>query len=220
MIKIILLLSILSSFAFSFEIAKSTTFTKNLKAELMHNTIGASIRNANNVLISKLFKEVIQISKDAKICTNGSYSIYPNYSYTKDKNNQSKQVFNGYNGRVNFDCKFEDIKQLDSMIEKMEKVSSNKRGLKLTINPIKWIVKDSTAKIAKDDLELMALKYIYAYQNYLSKVYQKQCDVKKVSLENNKNNMPIQISKKSSFSEPIKSDLVVNYRASYLFECK
>ena len=75
----------------------------------------------------------------------------------------------------------------------------------------------------------MALKYIYAYQNYLSKVYEKQCSTKKVSLGNNSSTVPMrrnlqkqamQLSQSMEMAEPIKSDFVVKYNASYVFECK
>ena len=111
----------------------------------------------------------------------------------------------------------------------MDKITPKKDTLKLTINPIRWIVKDSSSKAAKDELELMALKYIYAYQTYLSKVYEKQCTTKKVSLANNSNTVPItrnlqkqsmQLSQSMEMTEPIKSDFIVRYNASYVFECK
>ena len=227
MIKVILTLSLIHSILFSFEISKNMTFSKELRPTIMSSTITAIIKDKDKLKIQELFKEVIKISSDEKICTDGSYSISPHYKYIRKKDGLSENIFDGYTGRINFECKFKDTKKIDNIISKMDKVSSKKDKLKLTLNPISWILEEEISKKEIDKLELEALNYTKSYTRYLSDIYSKKCAVKRVDLYNSSNirlrSMPredMAMMKNSITTEPINKDLTLKYSAAYLFSCE
>jgi len=227
MLKIIFLLSFVYSMLLSFEISKNMTFDKKLKPTIMSSSITASMQDIDKIKIQKLFKEAIEISTNKNICTNGSYIISPEYKYIRLKDGLTNKTFNGYTGNIRFDCKFKDTKKIDNIISKMDNISSQKDKLKLTLNPIVWILEENISKEESNKLELKALRYANDYSKYLSDGYSKKCTIKKIDLHGTPNisrprplyGAEISMARESISTKPINSELTLKYNASYLFSC-
>lgn len=215
--KIILSLILIYSITSAFEVQKSNTFLKNLEPTKMTTSIIANMEDESKSNIQNVFREAIEASKSENICTNGSYTISPKYTYDKQT-----RTFAGYRGNITFKCKFENTKKLDDVITNLDSITSKKDKLKLTINPIKWIVKKEIVEKTNKELELKALLYAKSYQEFLSGVYNTQCFIKKVSL-NPANTLyhpaPMMRASQTITTAPIKSEHTIRYSASYEFEC-
>ncbi len=219
--KIIFLAAISVSLLNAFEIHKSNEFTKEVEPTKMSMSILASIDDKSQSKIQSVFKRAILGSQSEKICTNGSYRISPRYTYK-----QQKRTFIGYQGSITFTCEFTDSTKLDRVISKLDSINQEKDKLKLTLNPIKWIVDRNTVKQTNKILELEALNYAKTYNEYLTEVYETTCSIKEVSL--NAPSRPNRIvpvyamarDMKSETTKPIKSNHTLKYSASYKFECK
>lgn len=218
--KMIFLLLAGFSLSNAFEVHKSNEFTKEIEPNVMSTSIAASVEDKSKAQIQKIFKKAIEESKSENICTNGSYRISPNYRYV-----EQKRLFLGYRGDIVFECEFEDTKKFDTVISKLDKASNEKDKLKLTINPIQWIVDKKRRKQIKDELELEALYYAKNYKSFLSNVYAKECAIKEVSLNTSQRFVDqervymMQSDAKSRTTAPIKKNHTIGYNASYKFEC-
>ena len=218
--KITVLLILILSLSEAFEIQKSNEFIKEVEPTMMSTSITAMVEDESKLEIQKIFEKAIQCSKEQKICTNGSYRISPSYSYV-DK----KRVFLGYRGSIAFDCKFQDSKKLDSVISKLDSVSGKEDKLKLTINPIRWIVEKKTYEEIDKELELKALYYAKEYKSFLSTIYASECKIKEIFLNsanrfiNQERAYHVMGDAKSQTTPPIKSTHIIKYSASYKFEC-
>lgn len=219
--KTLFLIPLIFSLTSAFEVHKSNEFTKEVEPTKMSTSIMATIDDSVKLNIQRVFNKAIEGSKSEEICTNGSYRISPRYVY-----NKQKRSFVGYQGNISFKCEFEDSKRLDKVISKLDKISNKIDKLKLTINPISWIVDKKIMKQTSKELELEALHYAKSYKEFLSKEYETECKIKEVSL--NSGNSPVypvarhsmMSEMKSQTTEPIKSNHIIRYGASYKFECE
>lgn len=229
MFRLILATTLIITGVFGFEVEKHAIFTKNITPSLMSASFSATMKANDKSKINKAFKKAIDIAKKNNVCKNGSYRIYPAYSYTRDKNGKNIRVFDGYSGNIHFECKFTDTKIFDKILDNIEKSSSRKNTLKLSINPIRWVLQKDVEQKGYDELELMALRYPAKYEQFLSQVYQKRCLRKKITLLDKNNPVSIaptlrkqtmRLTQNDSIAKPIKSDFTLRYNASYIFECK
>ncbi|MCW8955076.1 MAG: SIMPL domain-containing protein [Sulfurimonas sp.] len=218
--NIILLLSMIFSLSNAFEVHKSSEFVKKVEPTKMSTSITAMVEDTNKLKIQKIFKKAIKNTASEGICANGSYRISPMYEYKK-----SKRIFSGYQGSIIFTCDFTDSKKLDNVIDNLERATVEKDKLKLTINPISWIVEKQALKQVNKELELEALNYAKSYKSFLSDVYEVTCKIKEVLLNPlNSPQYPIALRSMmresgSQTTQPIKSEHTIKYSASYKFEC-
>lgn len=218
--KSIFLLLMCLSLLNAFEVNKSQEFVKDVEPDIMSTSISATVEDKDKLEIQKIFEKAIEESKSQTTCTNGSYRISPNYSYS-----EQKRVFLGYRGDIQFECKFKDTKNLDFVISKLDSAASQKDKVKLTINPIKWTVDEQTHKEADKELELKALHFAKEYRDFLSGVYLGECKIKEVSLNstnyftNQERVYAMAEVAKSQTTPPIKNTHTIKYNASYKFEC-
>lgn len=218
--NIILLLSMIFSLSSAFEVHKSSEFTKEVEPTKMSTSITAIVEDANKLKIQRIFQKAIESADSEDICTNGSYRISPRYEY---KNRT--RTFSGYQGRMVFKCDFHDSKKLDNVINKLDRATVEKDKLKLTMNPISWIVEKETIKQVNKELELEALSYAKSYKSFLSDVYEVGCKIKEVSLNSSSRpQYPVPLhgmmrESGSQTTKPIKSDHTLKYSASYKFKC-
>mgnify|MGYP002712041159 CR=1 FL=1 len=205
----------------AFEIQKHGEFVKEIEPDIMSTSIRAVFEDKNKLEIQNVFEKAIKETKNENICTNGSYRISPNYDYI-DK----KRVFSGYRGEILFECKFQDSKKLDLVISKLDEADDKRGRLKLTLNPIRWIVDEKVQMQADKELELKALYYAKEYRTFLSGVYASKCKIKEVLLNNaniftnNQREYATTADIRSKTTAPIKSTHIIKYSASYKFECR
>lgn len=218
--NIILVLIVTFSFLNAFEVNKSKEFSKEIEPTKMSTTIVANMIAKDKLKIQRAFKKAINISDKAKICTNGSYRISPEYSYK----NQDR-VFIGYQGNIRFKCEFQDTKRFDTIISKLDRITREKDKLKLTINPIQWIIAKKVIEKTNQELELQALYFAKSYKKFLANVYTQKCKIKEVSLNQmthptyQRSNYNSMAKVSSVTTKPIKSNQIIKYSASYKFEC-
>lgn len=218
--NILLILIVSVSFLNAFEVHKNKEFSKEIEPTKMSTTIVANMIDKDKLSIQRAFKKAINISNKAEICVNGSYGISPEYSYK----NQEK-TFIGYNGNISFKCEFQNTKKFDAIISKLDRIVRKKDKLKLTINPIQWIIGKQTIEKTNQELELEALNFANSYKKFLANVYTQKCNIKEVSL----NQMAYPIYQRTNYkgmaksssvtTQPIKSNQNLKYSASYKFEC-
>lgn len=218
--NIFLILIVTFNLSNAFEVHKSKEFYKEIEPTKMGTSIVLNMIDKDKLIIQKAFKEAIDISNKAQICTNGSYRISPKYRY-KDQD----RVFVGYQGNLTFKCEFQDTIVFDKINSKLDEITIKKDALKLTINPIQWVIHKKVIEQTNEELELQALHFAKSYTKFLASVYAQQCKIKEVSLNQitrpiyQRSNYKSMAESASITTEPIKSNQTIKYSASYKFEC-
>jgi len=224
--KVIIILSFGFIFLNAFEVQKNKTFEKDVEPTVMITSISAQIKDKDKLNIQNIFKEAIETSKLGNICTNGAYRISPSYEYIQNNyDRNSKRIFTGYNGNINFTCEFKDTKKLDLVISNLDKITKDDK-LKITLNEISWTIDKKTNEDTIEELEIYALKYANTYSDFLTKLYKNTCGIKEIKLNAHNYSSPIPLVRsesigfaKSHSTAPIKSDLTLKYSANYAFKC-
>ncbi|MDA7817889.1 SIMPL domain-containing protein [Sulfurimonas sp.] len=206
---------------FAFEVHKTKEFSLEVEPTKMSTSIVANIYDADKINIQDIFHEAIEGSKREGICTNGSYRISPRYVY-----NKQVRTFVGYQGNITFTCEFEDSEKLDNVISHLNSLNNKQEILKLTINPILWIVQEEVVKEKNKVLELQALNFSKDYRKFLSDEYESTCKIQEVVL--NPQNRPIHpmprhalmSESKSRTTKPINTNHTLKFSAFYKFECE
>lgn len=221
-----LLLPILS---FSYELEFSKSFSQVVNPDLLTTNININIEkkdeNKINMDIEK-FNDFIKENKNI-IIKNGSYNLSPKYKYY-----DNKQEFVGYVGSLRYTAESKDAKELNAFLNELIalKDKSKSDDVKLNISNISWRISDEVQNQKFDELRLESIKWVESYAKELSSSLAKNCETKKININEVNGIMPIYARNEMALSStmskvvadvaPISSEQTITVNPYFLLECK
>ena len=169
-------------FAGDMEIKDRIIENKMVKPDIMTSsfTINAIDKNFTNVV--KIMEDFVNLAKEYKnICSDTRYYITPNYKYNKD----NKRSFLYYSGEINIKCKFNNVNEYETLINRANKKVNSFKEIYITLRRINWIVSEKlfekVVKKLKQNLILTALKNATIFSETIGK----KCKLKEVNYSGN-----------------------------------
>lgn len=174
--KLIKLSTILPIMAFSFDVE----FNKNFTVELPHNTLGAYLKVAitddSEASVSQRLEEFNkEIKGNKKVQKSlGTFTVRPEYRHSSNT-----PKITGYVGELRYKIDSQDASDINEFISKVIELKNN-RDTTVSVNNLKWSLKDSTYKAVLEDLRLKAIIWGQNYAKTLSKEINKDCNIKNI----------------------------------------
>ena len=204
------------SLLFALEIKENKLFNKSITPEKMVTSF--SVEKVS-LFINEIESSLSAISekvKESNICSGGTYSIVPVYSYQ----NRTKE-FENYKGVMNFNCTFSKIQDFDLLMN-----SFSLEDEKLSLSPINWHVGKKESEAVKEELKKGALQYsILKAAKLSSHLGSYKCEPKEIIFNDRRNQpyprnlMYAQSSMEKASIEPIKEDQKISLNVDFSYEC-
>lgn len=224
----VLILVSMGVFGEDLQISQSESVSYALIPNEMVTSFGFTKEDKNVNTILKSFEalntQIKAFSKDnADIkCEGGSNNIYPQYQYSNNKS-----IFVGYQGSVNFSCRFKEVKTYNALMN-----ISFLTNEKISLSPIQWVVADSETEKHKALQKLTLASKAMDVANSYSKHLQKTCKLQNIDFTNhvarpNYDYQPRMMAMAmdnaaiaSQNYEPIKKEMQLQTDAVIRFTCK
>ncbi len=218
-----ILVLILASGLFGYEIEFNREFSTKLKPDTLQANINISVKKPSEKEVLGVlgkFGNFISATKDINK-SGGNYSIHPNYQYENNR-----RYRDGYQGNINYLISSKDADRLNKFIVEIE---SKKRdfGVDISINSVSWIVSEGRFKGVNDGLRLDAINWIESYAKTLSSTSGKTCSTKKISFTTQNKPYPMALpmrmeTKMADYAPPTPEvkDRKVTINPHFIMECK
>jgi predicted secreted protein len=219
--KLILGSLLASTLAFGYELDFNKEFSMQVKSDVLSTYITVKVNNKKEAFINSKIEDYQELFKYDKTITkrNGNYSITPRYYY-KD----GKSYFKEHEGRLSYKLESKDSEKLNEFITELYSIKDKQRDntTKLTISNIHWEVSKEKYENTLDELRMVSMNWIEQY----SKSLNKNCQIKKISLNKNGSDViayrsAVAMESSRSFNvTPNSDDKTIKINANYLLECR
>lgn len=208
--RLLALLFTLITAGFGFDLSIKKEFSSTLEPQTMRLDLSISSTNAKSTLLKSEAEELFAKVASLRICKNRGHFITPIYDYK-----ESSKKFIHYELRADLSCESAQIEKLGEVVEI---IGSN---LKVTQNPIRWVVDDLSIAEAKEQLEFETINYARTYAAKLGSKSRSECTLKAIEIGTDRSSAPVVFAKmNSSALEPTKESIEVRISAEYSYECK
>lgn len=202
-------------------ISDTLTFAKKVMPDKMQTSIVLEVQD-KTFEGTKRFMKLNYMTKISPICKLESSQVSPLYSYQK-----GKQIMEGYSATSRLGCEFNDIREYDKELNAIYQEADSK--LKITANPIRWVVSEAIEQATISELKSEAVKAA----NMRAKILQNElgsntCTVKSIRLEpvsHPRQPYPMMAMAKANVSDltptesPAQTEQTISLSASYEWEC-
>lgn len=152
--------------------------SQSLKPDVLQGALSFEEQSKNSNTIKEhlnaIVAEVKKFDPKGELCQGGGYHLSPRYSY-KDQ----KQEFIGYSGNLHFGCEMKTIEEYNTLIGKIDKVSSP--SVRKSEGALSWGVSEKTQKAVKHSLRLELLRTAKVQSEAFSKETGLECSVETVN---------------------------------------
>lgn len=166
--------------------------------------------------ISSSFESVLEEVKKFEMCSGGSYTLEPNYSYKDGVTNLS-----GYRFNASFECKFKLDKgaEYKDMLGKINEILKENEYIVLNTPSIRPVISDATLQNIQNELYDSLLDKANAISSDYSNKLQKECFVKFINYDAN-NYYYKAASMDTSYNTPIVNEKDQKLKASVGYKCQ
>ncbi|ANE36560.1 hypothetical protein CIG11343_1582 [Campylobacter iguaniorum] len=128
--------------------------------------------------IANSFATITQKAQNSGICTGGSYSIEPNYSYEN-----GKQSLSGQRLDAKLICSFknDELKIYDELIKEIENIAANSEFIAVSTAVIRPSFAPQSLQSSQENLYDEIIKNAIKYEKHYSEVSQKICKIKDIN---------------------------------------
>lgn len=210
-----------STFATTLTISKEKEFILEVMQDKRITKLNLSYNDTDSSKIEKTFKKLTDFFSKTDIAKGGQYSIYPNYSYTNNK-----QEFIDYSGQISYNIEFDNNEKYEEILDFVKSFNH----IKITQSPISNTLSDERKSLHKQILEEKALQYIITNAVDISKSINMECQIKTINLLfENHNFQPIMMQKSfygnyesadSVVSSPLETSVLIKLNSSFSLECQ
>jgi len=227
---LLVLLFLLPSALLSYEISFNKKFSKSISGDLLTTFVNIKVEDKNEIVINQKIEEFNKfIKKYNKVeKKNGNFTLSPKYKYTKNT-----QVFVGYIGSLRYKIESKSAKNLNKFINTLItiKEKNESKSTKLSFSNISWRLSKNLSASSIDELRISAITWIEAYSNSLTTTLSKDCNVKKINIDNvmqqygrnyrmAESSLGLVSSKKVSNVTPVNSNQEITINPNFVLECK
>lgn len=213
----LLVIAVIASNAY--ELKTNKTFNQELLGDRIVFNFSLTARKSSAKETKELIHSAISFIKKQSHCGGGSYILSPEYIYkdTGSKENEKKLI--GFAARADFECRFTDAEETGNITTFLDA----QKEIEIHQAPIRWVVDEKRAEIAKEELELEAIRYSKKYIQQLKDKNIAQCKEKKIEIITN--SIPIYRTQgvfmsKSSMETPTNEPKLLSIGALYSFKCE
>ncbi|MGM0518918.1 MAG: SIMPL domain-containing protein [Campylobacterota bacterium] len=222
--KIVLLLFLVYSAVFSYELSFNKKFQQNTYPDILHAYVKVSIESENERYINENLEKFNSFIKEDKTVTkkNGSFVLNPMYRYFKEQ-----QQFMGYTGSLRYEIKSKDAKKMNEFLDKLIEIKKGfrTRDIKLSISNLTWKISDENHDMYIDKLRMKAILWADEYKDRLSSKLSKNCIIKHININDNPNVSYFKAAKTMEVSStsnlaPLNSSQKIVINPNFKMECK
>lgn len=203
------------SWLFGLEIYFEKEFSKRIEPKKMTTNIlfGMDAKTYSEIR-SGFDKFISELRESQNACKGGEYFIVPNYDYKL-----LPPKFLNYSGKMQLECEFEDINELEKAVIIIEKNLTPNH--KIAYLPIIWQLDQKEIESTKDMLRLDSILYGEYHKTELEAKLQKKCTIKEIKVSQIKTPQIEQSTKLRAITieEPIKSEKSLSIIANYIISC-
>ena len=215
-------LILLPSLLFSYQLEFNKQFSKNIKNDKLSTNITVNINSKQEYFINESIEFFQDFIKEDNTVTkkNGKYSLFPNYSYQKNK-----KIFLDYKGVLRYNIETPNQDKLNQFLSELNRIKNNidPNKIKLTISNIQWIVSKDLYEKNIDSMRIDAIKWIKEY----SKTLDDMCVIKNISLNKDRGYDTPAYARSTMMKDgptlnitPLKTKENIKLNANYKLECK
>jgi len=228
--KKLFLLFLLPITLLSYEISFNKKFSKSVSGDLLTTYVNISVEDKNETIINQKIEEFNKYIKNYNKINkkNGNFTLSPKYKYSKNT-----QKFVGYVGNLRYKIESRNAKNLNEFINTLItiKEKNESKSTKLSFSNISWRLSKNLSASSIDELRISAITWIEAYSNSLTTTLSKDCNVKKINIDNvmqqygrnyrmAESSLGLVSSKKVSNVTPINSNQEITINPNFVLECK
>ncbi len=224
---LLLLIFLIPSVLFSYDVSFSKKFSKSVSPDLLNTFINITIEDEKEHFINKnieIFNKYIKNNNTVEK-NNGRFTLSPKYKYHKNK-----QEFTGYAGSLRYSVKSKDAKSLNKFMDDLIelKLKLNSKQIKLNISNVSWVISEKLYSKSLDKLRLDSILWIEKYSKELSGTLNKACTTNKINMNEvlgrnfmaSQENVSYLRSKSYSDVTPVNSQKDISINPNFIMECK
>ncbi len=220
----------LGTFAFSYELNFSKSFSKNISADTLVTNVNILVEKKDEKSVNSEIERFNNFLKNRKNITleNTNYNLTPKYEYINNKS-----IFKGYSGDLRFSAKSEISTDINSFLNDLMalKDSIKSSDLKLNISNLSWELSNKLQTKVTDELRFETLIWIEDYAKELSNKITKKCEVKNVIINEEfgyimarTKMMSVSMDNENSIASnditPLNTDQNIKINTNFILDCK
>ena len=213
---------------FSYELSFNKKFSTSVNPDLLTTFVNIKIEDEKESFINEHIEEFNIYIKNNKTVSknNGNFTLSPKYKYYK-----STQEFLGYVGVLRYEIESKNANDLNKFMNDLLNLKDklDKNSITLRLSSVSWKTSANLYENSVDKLRLDAMVWIEKYAASMKNLLSKDCQVKKINMNNVTGGHPIAYAradnmisstKRVSNVAPINTNSNISINPNFILDCK